>query len=164
MHLNNGRLRLRSITSCHTGYGALSHTEEGPCKVHKTGRQPSGRVPSLTGLLLVMSMKLGRLLRSQVWRSEIGLVPEGNTHGLQSASGVSLYVCSWISHRSKGSNCNSNFTSFIMRLCCVDKFAALLDVIQVFHGLYRWISIRDFSARKLRKCASRNYELLCILL
>ena len=97
VHLNNGRLRLRSITSCHTGYGALSLTEEGPCKVHKTGRQPSGRVPSHTGLLLVMSMKLGRLLRSQVWRSEIGLVPEGNTHGLQSASGVSLYVCSWIS-------------------------------------------------------------------
>ena len=56
VHLNNGRLRLRSITSSHTGYGALLHTEEGPCNVHKTGRQPSGRVPSLTGLLLVISM------------------------------------------------------------------------------------------------------------
>ena len=69
-----------------------------------------------------------------------------------------------ISHRSKGSNYNSNFTSFIMRLCCVDKFAALLDGIQVFHGLYRWISMRDFSAVKLLKCASGNYKLLCILL
>ena len=97
VHLNNGRLRLRSITSCHTGYGALSLTEEGPCKVHKTGRQPSGRVPSHTGLLLVMSMKLGRVPRSHAWGSEFGLVPEGSTQDLQSASGVSLCVCFWIS-------------------------------------------------------------------